>query len=305
MPSSITCAGSIALDTTRTPFKTVENVLGGAASYFSLSASHFAKTYASSVVGADFPDEYWQILEKADIGIKDVQRKSDGKTFHYDCTYSYDFYHRHANKTELNVLGEFEPTLGEKAKKSEFLYLATMPPAKQKDVLRQAIGRRIAFMDTIELYMGEPYRSELLDVLKLVDGAVFNDVEARMLAEEPNLIKCGKKIKKLGPKIVIIKKGEHGSLLFYDHHVVPFPAFPLEDIVDPTGAGDTFAGGFMGYLASKGAIEPKIDDLKAAIAYANVMGSVAVEDFSVNGLVSTNKSEIEKRFKNYCEMLRL
>lgn len=305
MANSITCAGSMALDTTRTPFKVAERVLGGAASYFSLSASHFTKVYASSVVGGDFPEEHFRLFESKDIGIKDVQRKQEGKTFFYDSTFSFDFYHRHANKTELNVLGEFEPKLGEKAKKSEFLYLATMPPSKQKDVLRQAIGRKLAFMDTIELYMGEPYRSELLDVLSLVDGAIFNDAEARMLAEDANLIRCGRKIRKLGPKIVIIKKGEHGCILFYDHHIIPFPALPIEEIVDPTGAGDSFAGGFLGSLASRYATEPKIDDLKVAIAYANVMGSLAVEDFSVNKLVATNKEEIEKRFRNYCEMLRI
>lgn len=305
MAHSITCSGSMALDTTRTPFHTAERVLGGAASYFSLSASHFTKVYASSVVGGDFPKDYWKIFADRDVGIKDVQIKPEGKTFFYDSTFSFDLYHRHANKTELNVLGEFEPTLGEKAKQSEFVYLATMPPEKQKNVIRQAIGRKLVFVDTIELYMGEPYRSELISVLGLVDGVVFNDAEARMLGEDPNLIKCGKKLQRLGPKTVIIKKGEHGCLLFHENKVIPFPALPLEDIKDPTGAGDAFAGGFMGALAARGAVSPKLDDLKIAIAYANVMGSLAVEEFSVDKLVKTNKAEIDKRFKDYCEMLRI
>jgi sugar/nucleoside kinase (ribokinase family) len=280
-------------------------VLGGAASYFSLSASHFTKVYASSVVGADFPQEYWKMFETKDVGVKDVQQKPEGKTFFYDSTFSFDLYHRHANKTELNVLGEFEPTLGEKAKQSEFLYLATMPPAKQKNVLRQAVGRKLAFLDTIELYMAEPYRAELVSVLGLVDGMFLNDAEARMLGEEPNLIKCGKKIQKLGPKTVVIKKGEHGCLLFHENKVLPFPALPLEDIKDPTGAGDSFAGGFMGALAARGAVHPKLEDLKVAIAYGNVFGSFAVEEFSVDKLVKIKKEDIDKRYKEYCEMLRI
>jgi len=305
MAYSISCSGSIALDTTRTPFKTVERVLGGAASFFSLSASHFTKVNICSVVGADFPEGNWEVFEKAGVNTEDVQRITDGKTFQYDCTYSYDLYHRQANKTELNVLGTFEPKLGEASSKSEVLYLATMPPSKQKDVIRQSKGRKLTFLDTIELYMNDLYKPELLEVLETVDGAVFNDSEARMLTGEANLIKCGKKIQEFGPDIVIIKKGEHGSLLFFDGHVVPFPAYPLEDIKDPNGAGDSFAGGFLGYLASIEAVAPSIMQLKIAMAYANVMGSLAVEDFSVDKLVSVGNKEIEKRFEHYCELLHI
>lgn len=305
MAYSITCSGSIALDTTRTPFKTVDRVLGGAASFFSLSASHFTKVNICSVVGADFPEGNWEVFERREIGTDDVQRIKNGKTFHYDCTYSFDLYHRQTNKTELNVLGTFEPKLGSVSANSEVLYLATMPPSKQKDVIRQSKGRKLTFMDTIELYMNDLYRPELLEVLATVDGAVFNDSEARMLTGESNLIKCGKKIQGFGPDIVIIKKGEHGSLLFYDGHVVPFPAYPLEDIKDPNGAGDSFAGGFLGCLASIEAVSPSIMELKTAMAYANVMGSLAVEDFSVDKLVSVRKDEIEKRFNHYCELLKI
>lgn len=300
--ASITCSGSIALDTTRTPFKTVENVLGGAASYFSLATSFFAETHICSVVGKDFPEKYWQLLAKR-AKLEGVQRKG-GKTFHYDSTYSFDLYHRHANKTELNVLGEFEPLLPEKAAKSEFIYLATMPPEKQLSVLKQAKNKKLAFMDTIEYYIKNE-KEKLLETIAAVDGVVLNDAEARMLAEEANLIKCGKAIQKLGPEIAILKKGEHGSLLFYDGKVVPFPAFPLEIIVDPTGAGDAFAGGFIGSLAKQNAFRPTLAQMKTAMAYANVMGSLAVEDFSVNKLANTTEKEVEKRFREYCELLRI
>ncbi len=300
--SSITCAGSIALDTTRTPFKTVENVLGGAASYFSLASSFLAKTYVCSVVGTDFPHEYWQLLErKSDMG--SVEKK-EGKTFHYDSTFSFDLYHRHTNKTDLNVLGEFEPVLSKEASKSEFIYLATMPPQKQLDVLTQAKNKRLAFMDTIEHYIKNE-RDSLINTIAQVDGVVLNDSEARMLTNETNLVKCGKKISELGPKIVIIKKGEHGCLLFYGSRVIPFPALPLEVIVDPTGAGDAFAGGLLGYLANEHAVSPIISQLKIAIAYATVMGSLAVGDFSVNKLAGAAKKEVEKRFTDYCELVRI
>lgn len=300
--ASITCAGSIALDTTRTPFKTVEGVLGGSASFFSLSARFFTKTYACSVVGEDFPKNYWELLEKH-IDLSSVTRAS-GKTFHFDSTFSFDLYHRHANKTELNVLASFKPHLSEQAKKSEIFFLASMSPERQLEVLAQIPHKRLVFMDTIEFHIKND-REVVESVIKKVDGVILNDAEARMITEESNLILAGKKIKKLGPKIVIIKKGEHGSLLFYDSHVIPFPALPLESIVDPTGAGDSFAGGFVGYLAKENAFSPNLKQLKTAVAYATVMGSLAVEDFSVNKLARATKEEIEKRFNDYCELLRI
>ncbi|MBI5046114.1 sugar kinase [Candidatus Micrarchaeota archaeon] len=267
--SEITCSGSIALDTTRTPFKTVENVLGGAASYFSLASSFFAPTHVLGVVGTDFPNDYWELLaKKSDMsGVE----KREGKTFHFDSTFSYDLYHRQANKTDLNVLANFEPKLSGKAAESEWIYLATMPPEKQLRLIKEAKYKKMVVMDTIEFYIKNE-RDKIVQVIENVDGVVLNDAEARMLSEEFNLIKCGQKIVKLGPRIVVIKKGEHGCLLFWQGKVIPFPAFPLEVIVDPTGAGDAFAGGLVGSLAKQNAFEPTIKQLKVAIAYANVMG---------------------------------
>jgi len=300
--ASITCAGSIALDTTRTPFKTVENVLGGSASYFALAASFFAETHIVSIVGEDFPKEYWQLLEKK-ANTQSIQH-AKGKTFHFDSTFSFDLYHRHANKTELNVLADFQPRLSDDAKNSEFVFLASLQPDKQMKILETVKEKKLTFMDTIEFFI-ENSLDEVLKVMKKVDGVVLNDAEVRMLTEEANLVKAGRKIHSLGPKIVIIKKGEHGSLLFYDSKVIPFPAFPLEVIVDPTGAGDAFAGGFLGSLAKQNAIKPTMQQLKTAMAYANVMGSLTVEDFSGYRLINANEKEIEKRFNDYCELLRI
>jgi sugar/nucleoside kinase (ribokinase family) len=181
-----------------------------------------------------------------------------------------------------------------------------MPPEKQLSVLKQAKNKKLAFMDTIEFYI-QNERPKLLETIAAVDGVVLNDAEARMLAEESNLVKCGRKIHALGPRIVILKKGEHGSLLFFDNRVIPFPAFPLEKIVDPTGAGDAFAGGFLGSLARDWNPNVKLEtqNLKTAMAYANVMGSLAVEDFSVDALVRATNPEVEKRFGEYCELLRI
>jgi len=301
--ANITCSGSIALDTTRTPFKTVENVLGGAASYFSLSARFFADVHIASVVGDDFPQEYWELLETRGVDLEGVQKKP-GKTFHYDCSYSFDMYQRFTNKTDLNLLGVYEPWVPEKSRSNEFVYLATMPPAKQREILRQHTGSKFSMMDTIEFYIRGEY-NDLLQTIKLVDCVVLNDAEARMLGEDPNLVKCGKKISKLGPGIVIIKKGEHGSLLFFDKHVVPFPAFPLENVVDPNGAGDSFAGGFLGSLAKQGATKPTLENLKKAMAYANVMGSIVVGDYSVNPLVSSKIEDIERIYNDYVSLLKV
>ncbi len=299
--SSITCTGSIALDTTRTPFKVVERVLGGSASYFSLSSSFFAKTYVSSIVGDDFPQDYWKMLsDKSNVDC--VERKQGGKTFHYDSTFSFDMYHRETNKTETNVLDLYQPKFTKEAAESEFLFLASLSPQKQLEAIKASKGKRLVFMDTIEHYIKtEPAGVE--KVISIVDGLVLNDSEARMITKESSLIKAGLKLRAKGPKIVVIKKGEHGCLLFFGHNTIPFPAFPLEEIVDPTGAGDSFAGGLVGYLCSQNAYSPSLAQLKKAIVYATVMGSIAVKEFSVNSLHKATRSEIDSLYEDYCKLL--
>jgi len=293
----IVCFGSIALDTTRTPFRTVERVLGGSASFFSLSASFFAPVGVVSAVGRDFPQEYWSVLEKKGVDLSGVQKR-EGKTFFFDSSFGYDLHGRTVNKTELNVYADFQPVVPDRLKKTRFLYLGTNLPSHQKKLLEE-IEFQHSFLDTIEFYIRE-HKQELLEVVEKVDGVVLNDVEARMLCKTENLVKAAFEIQKLGPEIVLIKKGEHGSLLFYDNEIYPFPAYPLENVVDPTGAGDAFAGGFVGHLARAGLNR---GTLKQALVYANIMGSFAVEDFSVNGLLNRTPEQVEERFARFKKML--
>lgn len=301
--NDIFCAGSVALDTTITPFAKAERVLGGAAVYFSMAARFFSPVEICGVVGNDFPEEYVTLLK--DKGIKlDGLQTGNGKTFFYESEFSYDMYHRKTLKTELNVLADFKPKLSETGKKARFFYLATMPPESQLELLGAVPKGSMRIVDTIELYI-KGSRSSLLEVLANSYGVVLNDEEARMLANEPGLVKSGKKILSMGPKFAVVKKGEHGALLFYANDVIPFPALPMEEITDPTGAGDSFAGGLMGILAQKGTINPTMYDLKQAVAYGNVMGSFAVEDFSIKRLADISVREVEERYRYYSSLMRI
>jgi sugar/nucleoside kinase (ribokinase family) len=298
----ILCLGSIALDTTRTPFGVTERLLGGSAAYFSVSASFFTKVAAVGAVGGDFPQQYWDVLKRFRIDLSGVQRKQNEKTFFFDSEFDYDMYHRRVHAVESGVYKDFEPKVPERHAGAEFVYVGTMYPETQLAFLEQVPNRKLAFMDTIEKTVSED-RDRVLKVVSQVDGLVINDAEARRLCDTPNLVKAGYKIiDDLGPKIAVIKKGEHGSMLFFDGAVYPFPAYPLEDIVDPTGAGDVFAGGFFGYLASKkGSLDERT--LRKAVAYGTVMGSFAVEDQSMNRLLSLGKSEIRDRYAHYKKVI--
>ena len=295
----VICTGSLALDTTRTPFKTVERVLGGSASYFAYSASFFTRVGVVSAVGNDFPKEHWKLLEKKGVNLSGVQ-VLDGKTFFFDSSFSYDLHKRTANATELNVFADFIPRVPVGMQNEEIVYLGTLSPVNQDALLDQLPRRRMVFMDTIEYYIQNNER-ELREVIKKVDGLILNDVEARMLSGEHNLVKAGRKLQATGPKIVVIKKGEHGCLLFEGTSVYPFPAFPLEDVVDPTGAGDSFAGGFVGFLAKKNDFSPKT--LRQAIAYGIVMGAFAVSDYALDGLKKIKKADISRRVHEYKKLI--
>lgn len=296
----ILCAGSIALDTTRTPFKTVQRVLGGAATYFSLSASHFAPVALVGAVGKDFPAEHWKLLQSRGLDLRGVQRL-EGKTMFFDSEFSYDFYARKVHATELNVYAHFSPEVPEALRKTDYLYLGTLEPHNQLRILQEC-RPKFAVMDTIELYI-EKHPEELKKVIAEVDGIILNDIEARMLCKKASLFECARQIRAWGAPLVVIKKGENGSLLFHEDLVFPLPAFPLENVVDPTGAGDSFAGGFMGHLARVRKVNEKT--LKEALAYATVMGAFCVQDFSVNKLVEITPSDIEKRFEAYRRLLSI
>jgi len=295
----LTVFGSVALDTIRTPSKILKNVLGGAATYAAISASFFVKPGLIAVIGQDFPKRYHNILNKF-VDLKGVIRAS-GKTFRYDGSYDETLSYRTTNRTELNVLGGFRPTVPEKYRKSEFVYLANNDPAQNTRIIKEFDRVKFSMCDTIDFWITSK-RNDVIKMMGMVDSVVINDEEAKLLTKTHNLITCAKKIMGWGTKYVIIKKGEHGSLLFYDDIVFPSPAFSMENIVDPTGAGDSFAGGMVGYMASKNST--KISTIREAAVYGNIMGSFAVEKYGVYGLTNLKKSQIQKRFKKYRKMVR-
>ena len=294
----LTVFGSVAIDTIRTPSRVIKNALGGAATYAAISSSFFQKPGLIAVVGNDFPKRYQTVLDKF-VDTKGVVH-ANGQTFRYDGSYDQTLSSRTTNKTELNVLKDFKPIVPEKYRKSEFVYLANNDPAQNTKIIKEFDKVRFSMCDTIDFWISTK-RSDVIKMMGAVDSVVINDEEARLLTKTHNLIKAAKKIMDWGTKFVIIKKGEHGSLLFYDDVVFPSPAFSLENIVDPTGAGDSFAGGMIGYLASKKST--KLPIIREAVIYGNVMGSFAVEKYGTAGLVNLNRSRIQSRFNYYKKMV--
>jgi len=295
----LTVFGSVALDTIRTPKKVLKDVLGGAATFAAISASFFVKPGLIAVIGQDFPKKYHQLLNKfLDL---DGLKLANGKTFRYDGSYDETLSHRTTNKTELNVLGNFDPTVPEEYKKSEFVYLANNDPVQNIKVIKEFDRIKFSMCDTIDFWISTK-RDYVIKMMGMVDSVVINDEEAKLLTKTQNLIKCAKKIMEWGAQYVIIKKGEHGSLLFYEDVVFPSPAFSMENILDPTGAGDSFAGGMIGYMASKN--NTKFSVIREAAVYGNIMGSFAVEEYGVEGLSHLKKSQIQKRFNQYKRMVR-
>ena len=295
----LTVFGSTALDTIRTPKKTLKNVLGGAATFAAISASNFVDTGLIAVVGKDFPKEHHKILSKY-LDLEGLTIKN-GKTFRYDGKYDSTLSTRSTLKTELNVLGDFKATVPEAYKKSQFVYLANNDPDQNTNLIKEFDKVKFSMCDTIDFWISTK-RESVIKMIKAVDAVVINDEEAKLLTKEFNLIKCAKKIMDWGAKYVIIKKGEHGSLMFFDDVIFPSAGFSLEDVVDPTGAGDSFAGAMIGYLASKRSTS--LSDIKKAVIYGNVLGSFAVEEYGLGGLLQLKKSDITKRMKLYEKMIR-
>jgi len=295
----LTVFGSIAIDTIRTPKKILKNVLGGAATFAAISASNFVDTGLIAVVGNDFPKEFQKILSNR-LDLKGFTIK-EGKTFRYDGKFDNTLSTRETLKTELNVLGDFEPKVPEEYKKSQFVYLANNDPDQNIKVINQFDKIKFSMCDTIEFWISTK-RESVIKMIKAVDAVVINDEEAKLLTKEFNLIKCAKKMMGWGAKYVIIKKGEHGSLMFFDDVIFPSAGFSLEDVVDPTGAGDSFAGAMIGYLASRKSTN--LSEIKKAVVYGNVLGSFAVEKYGLDGLLQLKKSDISKRVKLYEKMIR-
>jgi cytidine kinase len=297
----LTVFGSLALDTTRTPFRTEVEIMGGAATYAAFSASKFVQTEILGVIGSDFPEKYLEIL-RSKVGTAGLALKFDKRTFRYDSSFNYDLSHRTTNKTELNVIAEYEPAVPDQLKDSQYIYLANNDPIQNMKMLKQFMNPKLVVCDTIEFWI-QTKPDAVKKMFGMVHGVIINDQEARMLCGVSNLIKCAKEMLSWGPEFVIIKKGEHGSVLVRPDMIFVAPAYPLEEVVDPTGAGDSFAGGFMGYLASIEANNVK--DFKSAVVYGNVMGSFAVEDFGLTRLISIGNEEIVKRFHLYRALTQL
>lgn len=292
--------GTVAIDAIQTPFGQRDSVFGGSAAYFSYAASFFTPLALVAVVGRDFPEEYRSILKERPIDLSHLEVR-DGKTFSWKGKYGMDLNSAETLRTDLNVLLEFNPRLKfEHA--PEFLFLANIDPVLQAKVLDQLKKPKLRFVacDTMNFWISSK-RKELLEVLARVDCLVVNDGEARQLTGESNLIRAGQKIKELGPDHVVIKKGEHGVLLFYENHFFALPAYPLETVLDPTGAGDTFAGAMMGYLAA--ARDFSFESMKRAVAYGSIAATFAVEDFGLEGLRRIERADIDERlnlFQKFC-----
>ncbi len=292
---SILVVGSAALDTIRTPFGKVERALGGSAIYFSLSAINFSPVNIVAVVGEDFPKKHIKLLKDRGIGTQGLTIES-GKTFHWEGEYSWDFSNPKTIKTDLNVFANFNPQIPQQYQDSNYLFLANIDPVIQMRVLEQVKKPKLIASDTMNYWI-ESKRKELLKLLKKIDIFIVNDSESRELTNQNNLIKAAKDMLKLGPKIVVIKKGEHGVMLFTETTIFTTPAYLMESISDPTGAGDTFAGGFVGYLAKVGKFNQ--NSLRKAAIYGTIMATFAVEDFSLNKLKKVSNIDIIKRIKRF------
>lgn len=299
---SLLTVGSVAFDAIETPFGKTDKIVGGAGTYIAYSASYFQKNQKIvSVVGEDFPDATLDDLRNRGVDLKGLQVKSGEKTFFWAGRYHNDMNSRDTLITELNVLENFDPLIPEAYQGIEYLMLGNLSPQVQRLVIERLSTRpKLIAMDTMNFWM-DIAMDELKETLKLVDVLIINDEEARQLSKEYSLVKAAKVIRNMGPKILIIKKGEHGALLFYKDQVFFAPALPLEDVFDPTGAGDTFAGGFMGYLSSTDEIS--FDNLKRAIIVGSAMASFCVEKFGTERLQALTEREIEERVQQFVDLV--
>jgi len=296
--NKLVIVGTVAFDAIETPFGKTDKILGGAATYIGLSASNFnVNAAAVSIVGGDFPKEYLDLLKDKNINIEGIEIVKDGKTFFWSGKYHNDMNSRDTLVTELNVLEHFNPIVPENYKDAEIVMLGNLHPAVQQSVLNQMTKKpKLAILDTMNFWM-DIALDDLLSVIKNVDIITINDEEARQLTGEYSLVVAARKIHEMGPKYVVIKKGEHGALLFHDDNVFYAPALPLEEVFDPTGAGDTFAGGFAGYLAKTG--DFSFENMKTAVIYGSTLASFCVEKFGTERMQHLTDKEIYKRLDQF------
>jgi sugar/nucleoside kinase (ribokinase family) len=305
---SILVVGSVAFDDVASPSGSVKNILGGAATYFSLAASYFTQVRVVAVVGEDFGAEQEAVFQQHSIDTRGIER-AKGKTFRWGGSYTDNLNEAKTNFTDLNVFETFQPQIPTQYEDTEFLFLANIQPTLQANVRRKMSGVRLTGCDTMNYWIkGTP--KELAETLKLVNVLLINDTEAKMLADESNLPRAAQKVMAMGPEALVIKHGEYGATIFFregafgvGRHPFRAPALPIEEVKDPTGAGDSFAGGFMGYLASQKELTREV--LKRALFYGGVMGSFAVERFGTERLQSLTREEIDSRFQIFRELTHL
>jgi len=293
---TVLVVGSVALDDVETPFGHVKGVLGGAGSFFSLAASLHAPVRLVGVVGSDFPERHVALFRSRGVDCAGLERVDGGKTFHWAARYEYDLNVAHTLDTQLNVFGDFAPRLPEHFRDSEYVYLANITPRLQLDVLDQVRRPRFVGLDSMNFWIGNPEtRADLARAISRVDAVFFNDAEVRQYTEKYNLFEAARVILDQGPSVVLIKKGEHGAVAVSRAGTFVAAAFPLETVKDPTGAGDSFAGGFMGHLAQTD--DTSWAGLKRALAFGSVTASFAVEDFSVDRLLTVTRQEMAERYE--------
>ncbi|HER40208.1 MAG TPA: sugar kinase [Salinimicrobium catena] len=295
--SKLLIVGTVAFDAIETPFGKTDKILGGAATYIGLSASQFdIESAVVSVVGDDFPQEYLDLLKNKNIDITGTEIVKGGKTFFWSGKYHNDLNSRDTLDTQLNVLADFQPVVPENFKSPDIVMLGNLHPLVQLSVLEQLERPKLVVLDTMNFWMDNTW-DDLMKVISKVDALTINDEEARQLTDEYSLVKAARKIAEMGPKYVVIKKGEHGALLFHDDQIFFAPALPLEEVFDPTGAGDTFAGGFTGYLAHTG--DTSFSNMKNAVIYGSNLASFCVEKFGTERMQDLKKEEVHQRLADF------
>jgi sugar/nucleoside kinase (ribokinase family) len=294
----LVAVGSIAFDAVRTPFGERERMLGGSAVHFSLAASFFTDVSVVGPVGDDFGEAEYEVLASRGVRTDDIEHVAGGKTFFWRGHYDYDLNVAHTDDTQLNVFGDFRPKLSEESKASESVFLANIQPDLQLEVREQCNAATLVGLDSMNLWI-ETARASLLRAIGAVDLVLMNDAELRMLTEQPNLVRAAREVMAIGPRMVVAKQGEYGAALFTADSFFALPGYPLEEVVDPTGAGDSFAGGFLGYLDAIGADAADDQAVRRAMTYGSVMASFNVEQFGTERVQRLTHGEVNRRFEDF------